>query len=291
MVKAVAKIECICKQCGKTFEAQPCMVKRGAGKYCGRECFLNSKPKKIECTCLHCKKVFYITPSMAKAGYGKCCSIECRNSLRVERTCLHCGKIFSVPRCRIKQGGCNYCSDECYQAKRTALIDCTCPTCGKLFSVKQFEIAKGRRYCSRKCREIDQITLLEATCVQCGKSFIRSRNQVIKGRAKFCSRECHDLSQRGSGSIKWRGGSIRYYGPNWYAQRKAAYSRDGGICQICHHKPKKGERICHVHHIKKIRYFNGDYEAANDLSNLITLCWRCHPKAERGQLPVPVRLF
>lgn len=70
-----------------------------------------------------------------------------------------------------------------------------------------------------------------------------------------------------------------------------AYKRDGGICQICHQKPKQGERQFHVHHIVKSHRFGEDYKSANALSNLITLCPRCHAKADHSLVPVPVRLL
>jgi len=44
------------------------------------------------------------------------------------------------------------------------------------------------------------------------------------------------------------------------------------------HKNKFGRRL-EVHHIKKARLFD-DYKERNKLSNLLTLCKKCHVKWE-----------
>jgi 5-methylcytosine-specific restriction endonuclease McrA len=80
------------------------------------------------------------------------------------------------------------------------------------------------------------------------------------------------------------------YGKNWPKQRKLCFERDSYICQKCGRfgkLVKKGKRKywdVHCHHKVKISHFviNGhcDYEKANDLNNLITLCENCHPFAD-----------
>jgi len=80
--------------------------------------------------------------------------------------------------------------------------------------------------------------------------------------------------------------ALKGYGRNWPKQRKAALERDGYSCQYCGHEGKRGKNNrwdVHVHHIVKIAFFADaikgtvDYEAANDLSNLITACdLGCH---------------
>lgn len=86
---------------------------------------------------------------------------------------------------------------------------------------------------------------------------------------------------------------IKGYGDNWPKQRKVALERDNYTCQKCGHKGRrnaKGRWDVHVHHIRKIAFFADsrtgevDYEAANDLSNLITLCdLGCHKYADGHQ--------
>lgn len=76
------------------------------------------------------------------------------------------------------------------------------------------------------------------------------------------------------------------YGPNWYKIRKIALERDNYTCQACGYKGKRrydGRWDIHIHHIKKLIYFvdsrtqEVDYQAANHLDNLKTLCaYGCH---------------
>jgi len=99
------------------------------------------------------------------------------------------------------------------------------------------------------------------------------------------------------------------YGPNWLAQRDRARVRDGYRCQSCG-APEQGRvlspvlsetkglskggvlslskggvlslskgRAHHVHHKIPFRAF-ASYRQANQLSNLVTLCPRCHRRAE-----------
>lgn len=80
-----------------------------------------------------------------------------------------------------------------------------------------------------------------------------------------------------------------YYGANFPEQRKRTLERDDYQCQACsmlddEHTARFGHSL-HCHHIKKARSFipddgTPDYEAMNDLSNLITLCASCHRKYE-----------
>jgi len=86
----------------------------------------------------------------------------------------------------------------------------------------------------------------------------------------------------------WKGGyGDISYGPNWYRQRKRALERDGFECQMpgCPIDRKthreRWDRDLNVHHITPLETFidaDGvlDYERANRLENLITLCQRHH---------------
>lgn len=77
------------------------------------------------------------------------------------------------------------------------------------------------------------------------------------------------------------------YGPNWQKQREKALSRDNRRCQRCgidseSHKEKYG-RDLDVHHITPARKYD-DYDEQNRLSNLISLCRKCHGEYE--SLPI-----
>jgi 5-methylcytosine-specific restriction endonuclease McrA len=78
-------------------------------------------------------------------------------------------------------------------------------------------------------------------------------------------------------------GPVRY-GSNWSEQREKALERDGWECRDCgttneEHLDRDGQGL-HVHHLTKRRKFD-DYEEANRLENLVTLCRDCHAKWEK----------
>lgn len=79
------------------------------------------------------------------------------------------------------------------------------------------------------------------------------------------------------------------YGDNWPEQREKARKRDGYKCVKCGFKGKRNpftkQWNIQVHHKRKILYFvlkdgSVDYQSANDLSNLETLCRKCHAIAD-----------
>lgn len=77
------------------------------------------------------------------------------------------------------------------------------------------------------------------------------------------------------------------YGPNWQEQRKRVRQRDGYRCTRCGQPEPKG--VQHdVHHVVPFRTFgyapqqNEAYVQANQLSNLVLLCRRCHQTVETG---------
>lgn len=248
-----------------------------------------------ECICGICSKTFSVKPSYIKKGKGKYCSLACyavAQNMNIECKCLTCGKSFKVKPVRLKMGGGKYCSIKCQHSSLESKIECRCLNCDKTFNATPARIERGEgKYCSRNCLFESKKTKVKSTCLCCGKSFETLPSQLSSGRAIYCSKECHIAHQQGQNHHSWLGGKQDYRGPNWNSQRKVAYKRDGGICQICHFEPKPGERRNSVHHIKPYREFNGDHLAANDLSNLITLCSTCHPRAEHGLLAVPRRLL
>lgn len=205
-------------------------------------------------------------------------------------TCLYCGNPFTRAPSQVALGCGHYCSRECLFESRRRRFERTCETCGKVYTAKK----KDRtRFCSRPCYEASR-KREEIICAGCGKSLIVSGTKAARGR-KYCSQECSSkamtINRAGDKHPMWKGGQSNKRGPNWNSQRRLAQQRDGDVCQVCHRKRRKGERKFAIHHIRPYRTFNGDYIAANDLKNLITVCSACHGKAEHKGLAVPVPLL
>ncbi len=119
--------------------------------------------------------------------------------------------------------------------------------------------------------------------------------RLVRAR-NCCSRACQramsseDAAARvGENHPNWRGGRDTYRGASWKVQRALALVRDEQKCQSC------GKEAVTVHHKKPFRLFQ-DYAEANALTNLVTLCRRCHGEAEKvfwraylGETSVPTR--
>lgn len=90
-------------------------------------------------------------------------------------------------------------------------------------------------------------------------------------------------SQPGELHHRWKGGREPYYGRNWHKQRRHVRERDQYRCQHCgqtegEHLREYGSEL-HVHHVVPLRKFTEPADA-NQMDNLITLCFQCHNSAE-----------
>jgi len=281
-----------CEICGKAFEVGNHFAHQ---RFCSLQCAGIARRTRVSRKCEQCGKDFEIEIGKIKKGFGKYCSHICQgvaHTVSTKSDCEYCGETIVRTPSQIKRGVKKYCNDKCRQAAaRSTRVDCICQHCGKTFWTWPALIKQGRKYCSRECSSAGQLNRVQCKCKQCGREFEAFPAEIKKGGGKYCSPECYAIGNRGAKNINWRGGHTHYRGENWGQQRKLAYERDGGNCQRCHRKRLKGERKFHVHHITPARKFNGDYIAANDLSNLVTLCPQCHKKAENGSVTIPVHLF
>jgi len=106
-----------------------------------------------------------------------------------------------------------------------------------------------------------------------------------RGVGKYCSRECRDKYWKGPNNPNYIDGKgTNAHGSNWQAQRRKALKRDNHTCQDCALTDSEsleqfGQPLT-VHHKIPFRFFGDDYETANRLTNLITLCHACHRKEE-----------
>jgi DEAD/DEAH box helicase domain-containing protein len=67
------------------------------------------------------------------------------------------------------------------------------------------------------------------------------------------------------------------YGPEWSSIRETIIERDHNTCQIC--GTGESNSSLHVHHKQPLRSFP-NFADANQFGNLVTLCSRCHQRAE-----------
>lgn len=124
-------------------------------------------------------------------------------------------------------------------------------------------------------------------CWNCGQEFRKKKSHAERHDQHFCNPECMGEWQsehfRGEDNPRWSGGYDDYYGETWDQKRREALQRDGFECQSCgigraDHHDAYG-RDLHVHHINPIRTY-ANPGRANELSNLVTLCEKCHKQWE-----------
>lgn len=172
-------------------------------------------------------------------------------------------------------------------------VDVECEHCGETFSVKEYR-TETARFCSAECRT-DHLSgenhpnanKVDLVCEQCGDSFTAPSSHA--DRRRHCSAECalktRASEHSGDGNPNYRGGYEGDYGPNWEVQRRKAIRRDFGRCRLCgctrvEHIDRFGSDL-HVHHRTPYREFD-DYERANVIHNLLTLCIECHNQLEHA---------
>jgi 5-methylcytosine-specific restriction endonuclease McrA len=94
-----------------------------------------------------------------------------------------------------------------------------------------------------------------------------------------CRGRVPSAEQRARQSEKMRrGGTYLRYGPYWKLQAALIRERDDFTCQDC--SLRRIKPVLPVHHLIPRRHFRGNWEAANDAQNLITLCEACHSSRE-----------
>lgn len=187
-------------------------------------------------------------------------SYEHGEKLPSQVTCDNCGIEFRKPPSLIERSENDFCSKPCsneYRRGKPAPPDHNFRDGGKS----------------------------EYDCANCNDTINRYPSTVEAnetGKA-FCSRKCADQYRTGN-----RKSGI-HYGPNWGEQRQKRLEKDHWKCVVCgksndQEKEDKGHAL-HVHHITPARNFEVgdgqiDYERANRIDNLVTLCVSCHHRWE-----------
>lgn len=134
---------------------------------------------------------------------------------------------------------------------------------------------------------VDEHKSIEKVADELGCSQWAVWNQLHQSNIEVRSRTDREVPS-GPDHPHWKGGRCDYYGPNWDTQREKALERDDRHCQRCGISSEEHIRSNNVgldvHHIIPRREFTSDgildYESANDLDNLVTLCRSCHRKWE-----------
>ncbi|MFD1599357.1 homing endonuclease associated repeat-containing protein [Halobellus rarus] len=176
---------------------------------------------------------------------------------------------------------------------RKGRVNLECEVCGDEFEVKHSR-KQTRRCCSQECdiewrkeaysgeKNHNYKENIESNCEWCGETY--SAPQYKESNTRFCSQDCmiawRTEEYSGEGHPRWKDNDDYYRGPNWQQQREKARDRDDHECRNC-----GGEEQLQVHHITPYESFD-DYEEANRLQNLITLCTSCHHKLEWGSITV-----
>lgn len=205
--------------------------------------------------------------------------------MKLTKECPRCGKVF--PYSSPSQDNRTYCSRACQMTAKRIVTNC--PECGKEF---WYHSCWPRIYCSRKCsaknnitRQIGVVLVEQSTCEQCGKKITKDNRS---GR-RFCSQKCFgnwmSVHNVGPNHPLWNGWKFPYYGPNWRAQRRNARRRDNYTCQRCGKHESQLSKNLDVHHIVPFSKFGPEnYLEANKITNLISLCNRCHKYVEHHGL-------
>lgn len=188
-------------------------------------------------------------------------------------------------------------------------LEYECEVCGTVGKRLASRIPNGQQYyyCSNDCKyeHYEQRYSGEGNpsydggkqtveCAYCGEELKKKPSVVERKENLFCGMDCFSgwcsENRVEEEHPRWKGGGDLYYGPNWQRQRRRRLERDDYECQRCgmsndEHHEELG-RDLGVHHTTPVRMFyeraddEPDWDAVNDLDNLVTLCIGCHRKVE-----------
>lgn len=210
-----------------------------------------------------------------------------------------CHTPIKVKKWRLDKFGKAFCSYKCsgrYKAIKSQRVF-TCENCSKVFTAKGFKKHYNHVFCCYQCsvefksKQIAPSKVL-VHCSYCGQDIMVWPSKIKMNNHFYCNTTCRANHIIGDNNPSYTSGNGRKveYGFNWRSQRRKALQRDNYTCQHCGKVPKKS-RYLQVHHIIPAHTFNGDYESANQLSNLLTLCQKCHKDAELGRIAIQAKLL
>jgi 5-methylcytosine-specific restriction endonuclease McrA len=233
-------------------------------------------------TCRVCGSTFYRSLNEVLKHKTFYCSVACFSigrQTKVSRTCKTCGKEFRVQPSYLVTGAVEFCSQACYTPEERSARNGN----RKAATPKPVRAITDRPRDPRGRKEGEGVKSYTYNCAQCGNPILitgHQRNHRKRRAEHFCNRSCwYDfIRAHPEANGRWLGGAVPYFGPNWNEQAKQARERDADTCQRC--GKHQTVPLLDVHHIRPRRAFNGDWERANDLANLISYCKRCHKLVE-----------
>lgn len=265
---------------------------------CGND--ITKTEKGYECSENHyCSDVCKNKGMKSDGEYRECDVSSCDSEVWVKESQLDSMGGYSLDN--------TFCSKECESEYKSenwvgedhpswdgGEVETECAECGTDISRKPSDL-KDNNFCTKACfYSFRTVDMVERDCVNCANA-VEKKPYNFKTENAVCSQEC--LSEhlgelrKGEDNPQWKGGRFDYYGPNWNEQRKSALERDGYECQKCgmdieEHYDEFGASL-HVHHIEPRRSIIDtssptveEFEEANRLENLRTLCKSCHREAE-----------
>jgi len=265
--------------------------------------------------CDNCNKP-YAKYSYRVSDGSNCCSRSCADQYKakdgLDTECTECGEDIHIPPSQIKEVNGyeqkNYfCDKECESSFKSrewvgenhpswdgGHERLYCNECGDEYYVKPAKVERSK-YCSTECRDESKKKNPEKyNCANCGE-VVEKMPHNVKGEETTCSKEClkeyMSSIRKGEQNPQWEGGRFEYYGPNWPKQREKALERDEYCCQECDMTRDKHyqnyDEDLHIHHkVPRRQIIDGEeptieqFELANSLDNLVTLCKSCHRKLE-----------
>lgn len=186
--------------------------------------------------------------------------------------------------------------------KRRPPVTLICPWCARGFTRLAYYVRvkarrnRGKVFCSAKCGYAfrwNGSRKVSVSCLNCGsKRTVQLARATRRNGRFFCSRACFgswkSMNLIGPKSGAWKGGkTYSYVGCAWKKTRVAVRERDAYRCRYCGVRHRKNQRNFDVHHIKPYGEFSDKWKA-NRMSNLATICRKCHGKFNpnyRGRRP------
>lgn len=233
--------------------------------------------------CDQCEKVVRRNRTHAETSDTHLCSVECESKWKENKEVTEDHNFWKGGK---EAYACDYCGDTVMKFPSVA---------------KQSE----RNFCDKECHRRWQAECRPSEehnwwnggpeiveCAVCSEELERKPSMAKLRDRHFCSTECEaewkSENMVGPNHPNWDGYAKSYYGKNWREQRQKRLEYDDYECVVCglsqeEHKDRLGRGL-EIHHIDPIEnYRDGrelDWEGANRLENLLTVCRACHAKWE-----------